>query len=204
MNTFSSPPTPRIESLHHRLQTAKGPDGEPLSLIDDLMVFLEDPPPDIGDRWQAGADRCAKHGITASRMAVWRFYREHVLEWRREQAPAFGQGEGEISEESIAKLIEEKRHLIHLRAVESLRHPCLPPRVLVGLVESENRRQELQLARDKFNDLLRERQADLTRRNRERVENEAKHKAMIPYLRIFAENMIVADAKERDKIRRKL
>ncbi len=50
---------PRQDSLHHRLKTAKDPDGQPLSLLDELMVFLEDPPPDVGDRWQAGADLCA-------------------------------------------------------------------------------------------------------------------------------------------------
>jgi len=58
--------TPRLESLHHRLKTAKAPDGQPFPLLDELMVFLEDPPPGTPDRWQAGADLCADHGIPTS------------------------------------------------------------------------------------------------------------------------------------------
>ena len=164
MNTFSSPSVPRIKSLHHRLKTAKGPDGEPLPLLDELMVFLEDPPPDCGDRWQAGADFCAAHGITVSRMAVWRFYRGHMLEWRREQAAPLSK----VSEKSTSELLEQARHLVALRAVESLQHPCLPPHVLVGLVQNENRRQEILLAREKFNDQLETKRANpaITPRNR--------------------------------------
>ena len=150
MNTISSPSVPRIESLHHRLLTAKGPDGEPLGLLDDLMVFLEDPPTDIHDRWKAGVELCAEHGIVTSRAAVWRFYRAYVVQWRYENAPPIGK----ISEKSTAKLAEQARHLLSLRAAESLHHPHLAPHVLVGLVHNENRRQELQLARDKFNEQL--------------------------------------------------
>ena len=87
MNTKSTPSIPRIESLHHRLKNAKDASGQPVALLDELMVFLEDPPPDVGDRWQAGAELCAAQGVPTSRMSVWRFYRTHILEWRLEQAP---------------------------------------------------------------------------------------------------------------------
>ncbi len=73
MNTLSSPKVPRIESLHHRLTNAKDADGQPLALLDELMVVLEDPPSGVGDRWQAGADWCAAQGIATSRVAVWSF-----------------------------------------------------------------------------------------------------------------------------------
>jgi len=151
MNTSSSlSKIPRIESLHHRLKSAKGPEREPRPVLDELMVFLEDPPAEVRDRWQAGADFCEAQGFPTSRMAVWRLYRAHVLAWRREQAPEVD----EISETSTAELLEQARHLVALRAVESLQHPCLPPHVLVGLVQNENRRQEILLARDKFNDQI--------------------------------------------------
>ena len=173
MNTISSLSVPRIESLHHRLQTAKGPDGEPLGLLDDLMVFLEDPPPDSGDRWKAGVELCAEHGIVTSRAAVWRFYREHVVQWRLENAPSLGK----VPEAGDTRLAEQARQLLSLRAVENLRHPHLPPRVLIGLVQSENRRQELQLARDKFDEQLFLRERENERQRLKVIENERHDRA---------------------------
>ena len=82
------PAVPRLNSLQHRLQRAKDADGRPIPLLDELLFFLDDPPPGARDRWQEGADLCRKHGISTSRMAVWRFYRAHILQWRREQDPA--------------------------------------------------------------------------------------------------------------------
>ena len=80
---LAAPPlkVPRIESLHHQLQHAKDADGQPIPLLDD-------PPPGTRDRWQDGADLCASRGIPTSRMSVWRFYRAHILQWRRDQNPA--------------------------------------------------------------------------------------------------------------------
>ena len=76
MKTSSVPSVPRLESLHHRLKTAKGPDGTPLLLLDELMVFLEDPPMRLwaigGRRGRSGARRRAS---ATSRQAVWQFYR---------------------------------------------------------------------------------------------------------------------------------
>jgi len=85
MNNNSFPIIPRLKSLHYRLKTAKGPDGEPLSLLDELMVFLEDPLSRTGDRWQVGAELCAARGVPTSRVSVWRFYRAHFHQWRRER-----------------------------------------------------------------------------------------------------------------------
>ena len=150
MNQSTFPSVPRKESLHHRLKTAKDANGKPLLLLDELMVLLEDPPPDVGDRWLAGVAFCAGHGIETSRPSVWRFYHAHVVLWRYENAPKVGQ----VSEIESTTRADEARHLLTLRAIESLHHPHLPPQVLVGLVHNENRRLELQLARDKFNEQL--------------------------------------------------
>ena len=79
---------PRLDSLQHRLQHARDADGQPIPLLDELLFFLDDPPPGTAARWQEGADLCESHGIKTSRMSVWRFYRAHILQWRREQNPA--------------------------------------------------------------------------------------------------------------------
>jgi len=36
---------PRLDSLQHRLQHAKDADGQPIPLLDELLFFLNDPPP---------------------------------------------------------------------------------------------------------------------------------------------------------------
>ena len=178
MNTSSLPPVPRIESLHHRLLNAKTSTGEPTELLDELMIFLEDPPPETGDRWQAGADFCSGHGIETSRMAVWRFYRAHVVQWRRANATPVT----EVAPETTKLLLNQGRHLVAVRALESLHDPRLSPAALVGLIQGENRRQQIQLARDKFNEQL-ETKRTLDHRERVRQINQAAHdKAMIPYL----------------------
>lgn len=71
------PAVPRLASLQHRLQHAKDTDGRPIPLVNELLFFLDDPPPGTRDRWQEGADLCQKHGISTSRMSVWRFYHAH-------------------------------------------------------------------------------------------------------------------------------
>jgi hypothetical protein len=169
---------PRIESLHHRLLNAKAPDGEPLPLLDELMVFLEDPPPDTGDRWQAGADLCAAHGIAASRMAVWRMYRTHVIAWRGENAPTAVK----IPQKATELLLDQNRHLIAARTAENLHDPRLSPGILVGLIQGENQRQEIQLARDKFNEqLATKRKLEHQERVRQ-IEEAHFNRAMNPYL----------------------
>ena len=80
---------PRLTSLLHRLRHAeKTPNGEPIPLLDELFFFLDDPPPGTTDRWQKGAEFCLSHGIRTTRMSLWRLYRTHILQWRREQNPA--------------------------------------------------------------------------------------------------------------------
>lgn len=74
---------PRLDSLLHRLQYAKDGNGRPLDFYNELLKFLDDPPPGTGDRWQKGADLCRRHGIETHRMSVWRLYRAHIIEWRR-------------------------------------------------------------------------------------------------------------------------
>jgi hypothetical protein len=36
---------PRVDSLQHRLQHAKDADGQPIPLLDELLFFLDAPPP---------------------------------------------------------------------------------------------------------------------------------------------------------------
>src|ERR1700761_4554553 len=87
--TFEAlPKIPRLDSLLHQLLHAKDADGQPIPLLDELFFFLDDPPLGTADRWQKGADLCQSHGIETSRMSVWRLYRTHILQWRREQNPA--------------------------------------------------------------------------------------------------------------------
>jgi hypothetical protein len=143
---------PRVESLEHRLQHAKDGDGRPIPLRDELLFFLDDPPPGTGDRWQKGADLCESHGIQTSRMSVWRFYRAHILQWRREQAPA--PPAQPPDPEEIARLHDQARHLAAQRVLEILNDPALAPGHLIGFLQNDNHRQQIQLARDQFNDRL--------------------------------------------------
>ena len=74
-------PVPRLNSLLHRLRQTPGPEDEP-SCLDQLMIFLDDPPPGVTDRWKEGAAMCASWGIACSGASVWRLYRSHAVEWR--------------------------------------------------------------------------------------------------------------------------
>src|ERR1700761_8414448 len=116
---------PRLASLAHRLRHAKDADGQPIALRDELLFFLEAPPQGTRDRWQKGADLCATHGVQTSRMAVWRFHRANILEWRREQAPPLPAQPPDPAE--IARLHDMARHLAAQRALEMLHDPGLSP-----------------------------------------------------------------------------
>ncbi len=79
----SKPPplsVPRAGSLLHRLLHIT-PTADPPHL-DQLMIFLDDPPPGVRDRWKQGAKMCSAGGIPCTGPSVWRLYRSHVLEWR--------------------------------------------------------------------------------------------------------------------------
>jgi hypothetical protein len=168
------PAVPRLDSLQHRLQHAKDADGKPVPLLDELLFFLDDPPPGTGDRWQKGADLCEGHGIKTSRMAVWRFYRAHILQWRREQIPA--PPEPPPSPEKIARLHDQARHLAAQRVLEALNDPRLSPGHLIGLIQNDNQRQQIQLARDQFNDRIKVRHDLAVHQVRKGIERDIREK----------------------------
>ena len=84
---------PRLNSLLYRLQHPPGPEEQPY--LDQLMFFLDDPPPGIRDRWKEGAAMCAALGITCSGSSVWRLYRSYAVEWRARLALQTGNAHGE-------------------------------------------------------------------------------------------------------------
>lgn len=172
------PKIPRLDSLLHRLQHAKDPDGQPIPLLDELLFFLDDPPPGTTDRWQAGADLCASHGIATSRMSVWRLYRAQILQWRRQQNPA--PPAAPATPEQIAALHEEARHLAAQRALEFLHDPRLAPGHLIGLIQNDNHRQQIQLARDQFDDRVATRSAAERLRYFQALDEEIRDEKLIP------------------------
>lgn len=139
-------PVPRVDSLLHRLQQA--PDAESQSYVDQLMIFLEDPPVDVRDRWKEGAKMCGEWGIETSGAAVWRLYRSQVFEWRlrlaRETSPS--------PDETPQSLQEKTAQLVSLRALELLANPQSSPACLVSLARIEFRKQALEFARQKHRD----------------------------------------------------
>jgi hypothetical protein len=136
-----SPKIPRLDSLLHQLQHAKDADGQPIPLLDELLFFLDDPPPGTADRWQKGAELCQGHGIKTSRMSVWRLYRAHILQWRREQNPAPPAPPPDPDE--IARLRDHARHLAVQRTLETLNDPRLSPGHLIGLIQNDNQSQQI-------------------------------------------------------------
>ena len=85
-------------------------------------------------------------------MSVWRLYRAHILQWRREQNPA--PPAPPPTPEETALLHEQARHLAAQRALEALNDPRLSPGHLIGLLENDNHRRQIQLARDQFDHRL--------------------------------------------------
>jgi len=79
---------PRLNFLLHRLQHAPG--AEDSSYLDQLMIFLDDPPPGVSDRWKEGAKMCCDWGIPCTGASVWRLYRSHAFEWRLRLAQEAG------------------------------------------------------------------------------------------------------------------
>ena len=176
---------PRLDSLQHRLQHAKDADGQPIPLLDELLFFLDDPPPGTADRWQQGADLCESHGIKTSRMSVWRFYRAHILQWRREQNPA--PPAPPPGPEETARLLDHARHLAAQRVLEILNDPHLSPGHLIGFLQNDNHRRQIELARDQFNDRLAVRSRLERQKYYERIDdeicNEQLHSARMEHYR---------------------
>ena len=169
---------PRLESLEHRLQHARDADGRPIPLLDELLFFLDDPPPGTRDRWQQGADLCQQHGIKTSRMSVWRFYRAHILQWRREQNPP--PPAPPPDPEETERLYDQARHLAAQRLLEILNDPRLSPGHLIGLIQNDNHRRKVQLARDQFNDRLALRQRLDHQRHFKRIEDDIRDEQLLP------------------------
>ena len=169
---------PRLASLNHRLLHAKDADGRPIPLRDELLFFLDDPPPGTGDRWQKGADLCQGHGIKTSRMSVYRFYLAHILPWRWEQLPA--PPPKPPNPRQIARLHDQARHLAARRTLEILHHPRLSPGHLIGLLQNDNHRQQIQLARDQFNDRVSVRRHLERRELFQRMDDRARDKVLAP------------------------
>ena len=182
------PKIPRLDSVLHQLQHAKDADGQPIPLIDELLFFLDDPPQGTTDRWQKGADLCQTHGIKISRISVWRFYRTHILQWRREQNPA--PPTSTPSPEEISLLHEQARQLAVQRAIENLNDPHLSPGHLVGLIQIDNHRQQIQLARDQFNDKLAVRRRLEQREHFKRMDDQARDRQLFPAQMKFYRDMI--------------
>ena len=141
MKKISPPPVkvPRLNSLLHRLQKNPGPDDE--SYLDQLMIFLDDPPEGVTDRWKAGADMCAGWGITTSGTSVWRLYNSHLIEWRVRVALNL-----DGIEPNPQALAEKTEQLVGLRTCELLANPSTPPAVLANLIRNHLLQKYLELA----------------------------------------------------------
>ena len=137
---------PRLDSLLHRLQHAPGAEDQPC--LDQLMIFLDDPPPDVGDRWKEGARMCCDWGIPCTGASVWRLHRSYALEWRVRLAQEAGSTVGETPE----SLTEKTAQMVTLRTFEVLANPQSPPACLVGLARIELRKKALEFARQKHQD----------------------------------------------------
>ena len=151
--TSELPPisVPRLDSLLHRLQHAPGAEDD--SYFDQLMIFLDDPPADVCDRWKEGAKMCGDWGIPCSGASVWRLYRAHVLEWRLRCAQEAGASLGETPE----TLQNKTAQFVSLRTLEVLANPHTAPACLVNLARIELRKQALELARLKHQDQQKDR-----------------------------------------------
>ena len=141
-----SSPVPRLNSLLHRLQKAPGQKDE--SYLDQLMIFLDNPPANSGDRWIKGAEMCAAWGVPTSDTAVYRLFRSYALEWRSRIAFEASSGATEKFE-----MVEERAaKMLALRVHEILTDPQASPYSLVNLALLDVRKQALELARQKYAD----------------------------------------------------
>jgi hypothetical protein len=132
----ASEKVPRLNSLLHRLQQTPGPEDEPY--LDQLMMFLDEPPPSVRDRWKEGAAMCAAWGITCSSTAVYRLYRSHANAWRTD----FALRSESLSDEVLRKLENKTARLITLRVCEMLDDPASAPSTLVALARLDLARQK--------------------------------------------------------------
>ena len=142
-----SPPlsVARLDSLLHRLQHAPG--AEDSSYLDQLMIFLDDPPPGTGDRWKEGAQMCSGWGIPCTGASVWRLYRSHAIEWRLRLAQ-----EAAAVHQTPESLTDKTAQMVTLRTFEVLANPRSDPACLVNLARIELRKKALEFAWQKHRD----------------------------------------------------
>jgi hypothetical protein len=135
---------PRTTSLFHELQQNPGTDEE--SRFGQLMIFLDKPPPGVGDRWKKGAKMCAKWGISCTGASVWRLYRRYVVDWRLFVAK---EATEEI-DESPKEMEERTTQLTASRVLEVLSDPETSPASLIDLARLELKRVALDITRKKL------------------------------------------------------
>jgi hypothetical protein len=136
---------PRLNSLRDRLEKKPGPEDEPY--LDQLMMFLDHPPQDVGDRWKAGAEMCAQWGVTTSGTSVWRLYLSYLFEWRIRAVL----GE-ELKDASLHDLRLHFSRLVALRSCELLTNPETSAKVVIKFARIEQREKALELERQKLED----------------------------------------------------
>jgi hypothetical protein len=136
-----------LDSLLHRLQHAPGQE-EDQSYLDQLMIFLDDPPPRSGDRWEKGAEMCAAWGVPCSHTSVYRLFRSYAAQWRARVAL----GVAEDEELKTGILEETASHLVAQRSCEMLTDPDSPPQALISLARLDLRKNALEFARKKHED----------------------------------------------------
>lgn len=141
-----TPKVPRLKSLLHRLQQTPGPEEQPY--LEQLMIFLDDPPAGVGDRWARGAEMCTAWGIATSGASVWRLYRSYVIEWRARLALQMD----DVTSRTNEELAQKAARLIALRTCEMLANADTPPATLVSLARIDLRQRMLHLAEEKHRD----------------------------------------------------
>jgi hypothetical protein len=152
MKKSALPPAsvPRLHSLLHRLQQTPGPEDQPY--LDQLMMFLAFPPPQVGDRWKKGAAMCAEWGIATSGTSVWRLYLSYGMEWRARLALQ-NDAARPLTPKDLAKKSAE---MLALRTCELLSNPDTDSETLVRLARLALREKMLDLAREKHADSQRD------------------------------------------------
>ena len=137
---------PRSDSLLLRLNQAPGQESE--SYLDQLMIFLRNPPAGSGDRWIKGAEMCAAWGVPTSHTSVWRLYHSYSVEWRARLAL-----ETTVDCNATPETLEKKAALVVAqRSCEILTDPESTPENLISLARIELRKKALEFARQKHAD----------------------------------------------------
>jgi hypothetical protein len=101
------------------------------------MLFLDNPPEGVGDRWKEGAAMCAAWGIATTHTSVYRLYRSYAIEWRAQAAL-----QAESADAEKPEVLEKKAaEMIALRTCEFLADPRTAASTVVSLARLELARQ---------------------------------------------------------------